>query len=213
MTVLISGAYDALTTKPCKSGLFCALLKTVFCKKPNQGATMKKSRKIEIVIPTWEGRSGPSYWGDTDYSSHDKQSTSFWLSLRGVVPSVGYFNGDCRAIGAIGLYVWIDLHDTVSIDLRLHEVGSVSLYEGVQLINLLKRLCAKGKAYPFSNFQRRTTVHTELTKALDALGIKRALVYHRITTNESYELVGMIIKRISVTVDERLEEMKQRHAA
>jgi hypothetical protein len=101
---------------------------------------MKKSNKIEIVIPTWEGRTGPSYWGDIDDSSHDHQSTSFWLSLRGVAPSDGYINGECRALGDIGLYVWADVNGTVSIDLRLHEVGSVSLYEGVQLINLLKRL-------------------------------------------------------------------------
>ena len=174
---------------------------------------MKKSRKIEIVIPTWDGRSGPSYWGDTDDSSHDNQSTSFWLSLRGVVPSDGYINGDCRAIGDIGLYVWIDLHGTISIDLRLHEVHSVSLYEGVQLINLLKRLCAIGKAYPFSNFQRGTTVHTELTKALDALSIKRALVYHGINTSESYEPVEMAIKRISDHLIERLDRMKQRQVA
>ena len=170
---------------------------------------MKKIFRSEIVIPTWEGRSGSSYWGDNDYSSHDNQSTSFWLSLRGVVPSDGYINGECRAIGDIGLYVWIDLHGTVSIDLRLHEVGSVSLYEGVQLINLLKRLCAKGKAYPFSNFQRSTTVHTELTKALDALGIQRALVYHGISTSESYEPVGMSIKRISDHINERIDRMKQ----
>lgn len=174
---------------------------------------MKKSNRTEIVIPTWAGRTGASYWGDQDYSSHDDQSTSFWLSLRGVVPSDGYINGECRAIGDIGLYVWIDLHGTVSIDLRLHEVGSVSLYEGVQLINLLKQLCAKGKAYPFSNFQRSTTVHTELTKALDALGIKRALVYQGINTSESYEPVGMAIKRISDDINERLNHLKQRQVA
>jgi hypothetical protein len=174
---------------------------------------MKKSNKIEIVIPTWEGRTGPSYWGDLDYSSHDHQSTSFWLSLRGVAPSDGYINSECRAIGDIGLSVWVDMNGTVSIDLRLHEVGSVSLYEGVQLINLLKRICAKGKAYPFSNFQRGSTVQAELTKALAALGIKRALVYHGINTSESYEPVGMAIKRISDNIAERLDRMSQRQVA
>jgi hypothetical protein len=91
---------------------------------------MKKSNKIEIVIPTWEGRTGPSYWGDIDDSSHDHQSTSFWLSLRGIAPSDGYIHGECRAIGDIGLYVWFDMNGTVSINLRLLEAGSVSLYEG-----------------------------------------------------------------------------------
>jgi len=171
---------------------------------------MKKSTKTEIVIPTWEGRTGPSYWGDVDYSGYDSQSTSFWLSLRGVAPSDGYINGDCRAIGDIGLYVWIDMFGTVSIDVRLHEVGSVSLYEAVELINLLKRFYAKGKSYPFSNFQRCTSVHTELTKALDALGIKRALVYQDINSKETYKPVGIVIKRISDCIDERLVSMKQR---
>ena len=44
----------------------------------------KTKAKTEMVIPTWEGRIGPNYWGDTDYGSHDNHSTSFWLLLRGV---------------------------------------------------------------------------------------------------------------------------------
>lgn len=175
---------------------------------------MKKSSQTEIVIPTWEGRSGPSYWGDTDYSSHDNQSTSFWLSLCGVVPSDNsYLNDDSRAICDIGLYVWISIDGTVSIDVRLHDVGSVSLYEGVRLIKLLKRLYARGKAYPFNNFQRHTTVHAELTKVLDALGIKRSLVYHGINTSETYEPVGLAIQRIGDNIKERLDRMKQCRAA
>ena len=176
---------------------------------------MNKSGKIEIVIPTWEGRSGPSYWGDNDYSSHDNQSSSFWLSLRGVKRSDKYsdLNNDCRTVGDIGLYVWIDINETVSIDLRLHDAGSMSLYEGEQRIKLLKRLYAKGKAYPFNHFQRSTTVHTELTKAVDALGITRALVYHGINTDETYELVGLAIKCIADNINERLEGMKQRRVA
>lgn len=175
---------------------------------------MKKPSKTEIVIPTWEGSTGPSYWGDTEYSSHDNQSTSFWLSLRKVVPGdSSYWNDDSRAFEDIGLYVWIDIHGTVSIDVRLHEVGFVSLYEGVQRINLLKRLYAKGKAYPFSNFKRGTTVHIELTMALDALGIKRAMVYHGINTEETYLPVGLVVKRIADSIDERLNRMRQRQVA
>jgi len=124
-----------------------------------------------------------------------------------------YLNDDSRAIGDIGMYVWIDIGGTVSIDVRLHDVGSVSLYEGVQRIDLLKRLYARGKAYPFNNFQRGTTVHTELIKALNALGIQRALVYHGINTSETYEPVGMAIKRISDHINERLDRMKQRQVA
>lgn len=34
---------------------------------------MNKSSKTEIVIGTWQGRSGPGYRGDSDFSSHDKR--------------------------------------------------------------------------------------------------------------------------------------------
>ncbi|WP_114970965.1 hypothetical protein [Rhodoferax ferrireducens] len=170
---------------------------------------MKKSSQTEIVIPTWADRTGPGYWGDIDDGSRDKQSTSFWLSLRRVVPGDNScVNDDSRAICDIGLYVWLDLVGTVSIDVRLHEVGSVSLYEGMQRIKLLKRLHARGKAYPFNSFQRRTNVQVQLTKALDALGIKRALVHHGIDKRETYEPVGLAIQRIGDSIKERLDRMK-----
>ncbi|MDP1999315.1 MAG: hypothetical protein Q8K22_06940 [Rhodoferax sp.] len=169
---------------------------------------MKKSIKSEIVIPTWAGRTGASYWGDRDYGSLDHESTSFWLSLRRVVPSDSYLTDDGRAIGNIGLYVWVSIAGTISIDLRLHEVGSVSLYEGVQIITLLKRLYAKGRAYPFNNFQRNADLCIELIKALGALGIKRALVYHGPQAAETYQPVGIAVQSISDCVNERLDRMR-----
>ena len=176
---------------------------------------MKKSTRTEIVIPTWEGRTGPSYWGDRDYSAYDSDASSFWLSLRGVVPSdkYCYMNDDCRAVGDIGLYVWIGVEGTVSIDLRLHDVGSLTLRECELRIKVLKRLFGKAKAYTFGAFSRNTTVHTELTKVLDALGIKRAMVYRGTNVAETFEQVGLAIKRISDTVDERINRIKQRQAA
>ncbi len=175
---------------------------------------MKKSGKTEIVIPTWEGRTAPSYWGDRDYSTYDNDASSFWLSLRGVVPSdkYSYMNGDCRAVGDIGLYVWIGVEGTVSIDLRLHDVGSLTLRECELRIKVLKRLFCKAKAYPFSTFLRNATVHTELTKALDALGIKRAMVYHGTNVAETFEQVGIAIKRISDSMDDRMIRIEQRKA-
>lgn len=66
---------------------------------------MNKSAKTEIVIPTWAGRTGPGFWGDRDYSYYDNQSSSFWVSLRGVLPGDrhSYMNDDCREAGDIGL--------------------------------------------------------------------------------------------------------------
>ena len=176
---------------------------------------MKTSNKTEIVIATWAGRTGPAYWGDQEYAGYDDRTTTLWLSFRGIVPGdrLSYMNGDCRAISDIGLYVYVSLDGTVSIDLRLHDAGSMSLMDSVLRVKALKRLFVKGKAYRFSNFVRSTDVHTELTKALDALGIKRAMVYHGVNEAETFEPVGIVLKRVSDCVDERLGRMKQRQAA
>ena len=171
--------------------------------------------KTEIVIATWAGRAGPGYWGDSDFLSYDNQSTALWLSLRGVVPGDPYsfMASSCRAMADLGLYVWLDIHGTVSIDLRLHDAGSLTLAEGEQRIELLRRLHRKGKAYPFNGFARGTTVQAELSRALDALGIRRALVYHGINTAETFEAVGLAIERIAASIEERLARMKPRCTA
>ena len=172
---------------------------------------MKTASKTEIVIPVWAGRTGPSYWGDKDYSSCDNQSSSLWVSFRGVLAGDrhNYLNDDCRAIGDLGLYVYVTVDGTVSIDLRLHDAGSMTLRESEQRIKALKRLFVKGKAYRFSDFARDTDVHSELTKALDALGVKRAMTYHGINVPETFEPVGIMIKRISDCVDDRINRMKR----
>jgi hypothetical protein len=176
---------------------------------------MKKSNRTEVVIPTWAGRTGPGYWGDRDYNGYDHQSSSFWVSLRGVMPGDrhSYMNDECRAVGDIGLYVYATVDDTVSIDLRLHDAGSLTLREVEQRIKVLKRLWTKGKAYPFSDFVRDTNVFTELTKAVAALGINRTMVYQGINETETFELAGIAIKRIADCIDERLDRMKQREIA
>jgi hypothetical protein len=156
---------------------------------------MKTKTKTEIVIPTWAGRTGPSYWGDQDYPGYDNQSTSFWVSFRGLQSGdqFSYMNDACRAMSDIGLHVYVSVDSTVSIDLRLHDTSSLTLVESVQRIKALKRLFVKGKAYRFSAFARDTTIHDELTKAIDALGIA--------------------LKRISDCIDDRLHRMKQRQVA
>jgi len=176
---------------------------------------MKKYGKTEILIPTWENSIGYGYWGDHDYGSLDNQVISFWLSLRGLMPSepYGYLNDDCRAIGDIGLYVWVTAQGTVSIDMRLHDVGSMTLYESVQRNKVLKRLLAKAKAYPFSSFNRDADVHSELTKVMDALGIKRALVYRGAGVSDAFVPIGIAIKRISDCVEERLNRMRELETA
>jgi hypothetical protein len=137
------------------------------------------------------------------------------VSFRGVMPGDrhSYMNDDCRAVGDIGLYVYATVDGTVSIDLRLHDAGSMTLRECVQRITVLKRLFFRGKAYRFSDFARDTNVHTEFTKAVAALGIKRAMMYHGINEPETFEPVGIALKRISDCVEERLDRMRQRQVA
>ena len=78
---------------------------------------------------------------------------------------------------------------------------------------MLKRLCAKAKAYPFNTFARGTGVQTQITKALNALGIRRALVYQGLNTVETYEPVDLAIGRIALSIEQRLEGMRRRQAA
>ncbi|WP_143541540.1 hypothetical protein [Rhodoferax fermentans] len=177
--------------------------------------SMKKSTKTEIVIPTWAGSTGPGYWGDRDYSAYDDQSSSFWVSLRGVLPGDRHndMNDVCRAVSDIGLYVYATVASTVSIDLRLHDVSSMTLRECELRIKVMKRLLVKGKVYPCSDFARDTNVHAELTKAVAALGIKRAMIHHDINEPETFELEGLALKRISDCVDDRLNRMNLRQVA
>ena len=121
--------------------------------------------------------------------------------------SFSYLDNRCRAIADLGLYVWLSIEGTVSIDLRLHDAGSLTLAEGEQRMKMLRRLLIKGKAYPFNGFERCATVNAELIRALDALGIRRALVYHGVNTAETYEPVGLVIQRIAGSIQERLARM------
>lgn len=175
---------------------------------------MNKStkEKPEILIATWAGRCGPGYWGDNDFAHYDNQSTSFWLSLRGFAPGdpYSYMNQECRAMAELGLYVWLDIHGNVSIDLRLHDAGPLTLTEVEQRMKLLRRLHLKAKAYQFNGFARGTGVQAELSRALAALGIRRSLAYHGINTAETYEAVGLAVERIASSLQERLAHMKQR---
>lgn len=171
---------------------------------------MRKITKMEILLPTWEGNTGERYWGDYNYGGYDNETTSIWLSLRGLVPGdpYSYMQDECRAVNDLGLYIWISANGTVSIDLRLHDCGSLTLRESELRIRVLKRLLVRGKAYPFSSFVRGSNVHAEITKALDTLGVKRTLVYHGTGISETYQPVGIAIKRIAETVNMRLEKMK-----
>lgn len=70
-----------------------------------------------------------------------------------------------------------------------------------------------GKAYQFSDFKSDTNVYDELTKAVDALGIKRATSHRSTNELETFESLGIALKRIADYFDERLNRLRQRLAA
>lgn len=160
---------------------------------------MNKSikEKTEILIATWSGRSGPGYWGDNDFPSHDGQSISFWLSLRGVVSGdpYSYMNQECRAIVDLGLYVWLDIYGTVSIDLRLHDAGSLTLAEGEHRMKLLRRLHRKGKSNKLPELRhlpghllRETVIH----EPIHTRRFKRPIGIHDGLISSAWALAGWL---------------------
>lgn len=177
---------------------------------------MNKPVKHELVIPTWPNASGPGYFGDTDYTGYNDDTTSFWLSLRAVKEGdkYPYFDEGIRAINNMALYCWACTDGTVSIDLRIHGAGSQTLREAELAVKTLKRLTAKGsKTYPLGNFTRGANLHSEIIKVLAALGIQRSIQYHGIGVDETYEPIGIAAAKIAEIINKRLANMTQRKAA
>jgi hypothetical protein len=144
---------------------------------------IKNFNQIEILIQIWPGDKGCKYWGDYDNNSfddsyYDNHNSSFWVSLDCIVPNdkYSYMKNDCRAIRDIGLYVSVSTDKTISMDLRLHKVESLSLYEAEQRIKTLKRLFVKANEYKFNSISHDTDVHSEMTKVFDALVSLTALI-------------------------------------
>ena len=66
-------------------------------------------------------------------------------------------------------YVWLDIHGTVSIDLRLHDADSLTLAEGEQRVKLNSGgFTPRARFYPFNGFVRGAAMHTKLIWMLDA---------------------------------------------
>jgi hypothetical protein len=177
---------------------------------------MKNFNKIEILIPTWENRTAFSYWNNYDYGSDDNHSLVFRLSLRGLVQSEtnGFLNDDCRVVCSMGLHVWVSVDGAVSIDLKMLDMRSMNLRECLHCVEVLKRLYSRAKDYKFNNVTRDSDLHTELTRATDALGIKRSLVHScTVGSPDTYAPIGIAIKRISGCIEKRLNGMRQCEAA
>jgi len=172
----------------------------------------------EIVVPVWTTRAGFGYFGCEDFTSYADDVSSAFISLRAVREGDKYpwFSEDIRAINNIGFYVWFDSDGTVSIDLRIDHYGRQTLHEAEAGLKMLKRINAKvAKKYKMlGNFTRGTSdIHTELTLALEALGVKRSVKYHGINQPDEFQPIALAVKVIAEILEKRRATLRPRQAA
>lgn len=167
--------------------------------------------KPELMIASW-----PANPVKVDDYHYNDSTTASRVSLRMVDANDKWsLSDENRAANDLGLYVWADIDGTVSIDVRAMEIYSATLREleaRVKLLKVLDRKAERG-GFTFHHFHRNTTVYEQLTRCLDALGIKRAVEYHGISVPETFVPVGIAVKRIADTFDNQLAKMRQRKAA
>lgn len=167
--------------------------------------------KPELMIASWPDR--PL---DTGYFDPDGISAATRVHLRMVDPADKWLSSDeARAANDLGLYIWADIGGTVTIDLKAMDIYSAGIRELECRIKLLKRLNAKADktGFTFGNFARHATVHEQLVRCLDAIGIRTAVEYHGISSADTYAPVAIAAKRIADAIDNQLSTQRQRRAA
>ena len=181
---------------------------------------MTRKQKLEIMVPIWPGRDNESYWGSNDYCSYNVTDTvtSTWISLRAINHSdeYSYMNEADRAINDMGVYVWASTDGTVSIDIRLHDIHSLTERDLELRLKHLKALRRKvSKTFHLDSFSRGADIHTELTRFFAALGVWRSIEYRRDLSgksNDVFDAVGIAINRIADTLDKRLDKQGRKTA-
>jgi hypothetical protein len=165
--------------------------------------------KSELMIASWPDRriDIPAYEGST--------CISHAVYFRMVDPDDKWTNDEARAANDIGLYVWCDIDGTVSIDVRAMEIHSANIREMELRLKLLKRLTTKAEraGFSFHTFKRDADVFEQLTRCVDALGIRQTVQYHGIGAQDTYAPVSIAIKRIADAVNDALSRQRQRRAA
>ena len=145
---------------------------------------MAKRTKTEIVLATWPSRNGADFLGDRDYGT-SMSCDSMWLQLRQIENGDVdcYSSPETRAVRDIGVWVWIgtrlsdDGRGRVpmhNIELRLHDIHSLTVHEAEVRLKMLKRLTAKMPA-------PREAFSLHIQDVFAALGIKQSIQYRGMT--------------------------------
>lgn len=170
----------------------------------------------ELVIATWPEAHGYRYFGCVDYGAHFDDSSTCYVPLRAVIEGdkFPWFDDSVRCINDICLYCYFSIDGCVSIELRTNESGTQTLRQLEYHVKMMKKLTAKAsKTFNLGDFKRGSDFHTELTKIVAALGIKRSVQYHGIGTQDTYVPVGVAVRKIAEVIEQKLSEMAKRKAA
>lgn len=143
--------------------------------------TKPATKRPEIVLATWAGRTGAEFFGDRRYSN-SLSCDSMWLSLR-VVDDDSYTAYKLRsAVSSIGLWVWWSTDsDSISVEFKAHDVFSANVSELEAIVSELRRLNKRvparlhGQSYP-----------EYVVATLRAVGIKRIVEYRGIGAKDEH---------------------------
>ena len=138
-----------------------------------------------------------AHWYSQDIDRYD-DSLSVKLALRLVNKSDKHDTDETtRACSDLGLYVFY-CRKTLMIELKAFGIHSASQSQLKERLDLLTKLNKKGaKNFDFGSFYREADVFETLTLAVSALGITESVCYHGVGEPETFQPVGLQIKKLA----------------
>lgn len=138
-----------------------------------------------------------AHWDNQTIDRYD-DSLSIKLALR-LVNKTDKWDTDetTRACSDLCIYVFYS-RKTLMIELKAFDIYSASQSQLKERLDLLTKLNKKGaKTFDFGNFHRDADVFEILTLAVSALGITESVCYHGVGEPETFQPVGLQIKKLA----------------
>ena len=138
-----------------------------------------------------------AHW-DSQTVDRYEDTLSIKLALRLVNKADKYdTDNTTRACSDLGLYVYY-CKKTVMIELKAFDIHSASQLQLKERLDLLTKLNKKGaKSFDFGSFYREADVFETLTLAVSALGITESVCYPGVGEPETFQPVGLQIKKLA----------------
>ena len=141
-----------------------------------------------------------AHWDNQTVDRYD-DTLSIKLALRLVNKADKYdTDNTTRACSDLCLYVYYCNYcrKTAMIELKAFGIHSATQAELKERLDLLTKLNKKGcKTFDFGSFYREADVFETLTLAVSALGITESVCYHGIGAPETFQPVGLQIKKLA----------------